>query len=174
MSSKQIEVFKQMLNSTITDNTHKIFIENVSNLTQLGDNYLSRVLRLDVSLEPVAKTGEKRKLNLVVKVPGERISKDFVEFILSSFKKEIGFYSDVLPTLQWFQQKDGVVQIQNMFPECISWRKNGNGNQGDVDQSAIIILTNLKCQGEKNLYMLEIKSIYSVCHRNIFLNSILS
>lgn len=57
-----------------------------------------------------------------------------------------------------FLEENKVFEIQSLFPECTGWRRNIIGNEGELDESATIILESLKCKGEKfyfQIYLLE-------------------
>lgn len=69
--------------------------------------------------------------------------------IEDSFKAEIHFYEDVIPTLQNFRRKFGLNEM-SVFARYYGSRLNLNGSD-IVDKNGVILLENLKTDG-KNFF----------------------
>ncbi|XP_044260338.1 uncharacterized protein LOC123008549 [Tribolium madens] len=115
----------------------------VQRLTAPGENYGSLILQIDFTIKTLNTT---RILNVVAKTvpPNEFIQKLFCT--QESFKTEIAFYKEVVPTLEKFEQELRISQdgITNLFPKYYGSRINLIKNSTKVDSDAILLLENLK------------------------------
>ncbi|XP_044260223.1 uncharacterized protein LOC123008475 [Tribolium madens] len=119
----------------------------VRRLTAPGENYGSLMLSVDITVKTLEGTSE---INAVAKMvpPNEFIQKIFNTPV--TFRNEIAFYKDIVPTLRNFQQEQGMPTLIDFFPKYLGSRLNRN-NSDTVDSDAILLLENLKMAGFVNL-----------------------
>lgn len=110
-----------------------------------GENFGSILVKLDITLKN-KETSSEEQVNYVAKlIPRE-------EYLLSRFdvqntvNKEIKFYNEVVPSLQAFQQENGIQNVIDCFPKFFGGRLNLNGSR-EVDHNSAIILENLISAG---------------------------
>ncbi|XP_017782879.1 PREDICTED: uncharacterized protein LOC108567118 [Nicrophorus vespilloides] len=125
----------------------KISSYTTRNLIAAGENYGSIMLAVDVKIRKDNQDeNEDETVNLVAKLcpPTEFIKKMFN--IPITYKKEVGFYSTVIPTLQQFQIERGIKKPIDFFPKYFGSRINLNGFS-EVDDDACLLLENIKVKG---------------------------
>lgn len=122
---------------------------DISELTLPGDNYCSLMLKIDVTLKNL-ENNEKEVLNVVAKCRNQRGSSFMDHISPLQFKKEIGFYTEVIPALENFQREQGVEEIYDIFPKVLAFRKNLHGIDDEIDEHAVILMENLIEQGTYN------------------------
>jgi hypothetical protein len=72
---------------------------------------------------------------------------EFIQEVFNTpvtFRNEIAFYKDILPILQDFQRQHGVKEVIDFVPKYYGSRRNLKGDEGKVDQDAVLLLENLK------------------------------
>lgn len=146
MECKRIEQFEKLLYQKIGANK-KICVDSVTDLTEPGENYMSHVLKVDVTVKNQKDGEDKVKMHFVVKIMKEGVNEDLILLTKSLFEKEIAFYSKILPTLREFQTEYGFQKNQDIFSDCFCFRKNLYGNNGEIDENTVIVLENLKYKG---------------------------
>lgn len=112
---------------------------NTEPLTEPGENYGSVMLAVKVNVND-------KELSLVAKLPPPN---PFIRKVFdspSTFKKEIGFYEIVVPTLQQFQKENGLEPMQ-IFPKFYGGRTCLDFNDDTFDENAAILLENVKDLG---------------------------
>lgn len=115
-------------------------------LTAPGENYCSIMLKLDITLKNL-ETGKEEELFAVAKTINTEVNEFFKKSAPPQFKKEIAFYTEIVPALQEFQREQGITDVIDLFPKLYAARKNLHGNDDEVDDDCVIILENLKVQG---------------------------
>lgn len=146
MDCQHVEKFEELLYQKISSDKI-ICIDGISDLTEPGENYMSRVLKVDVIVKNLKKNEEKTQLNFVVKIMKEGVNEDLMLLAKSLFEKEIAFYSEIVPTLRLFRMEEGFGKCWDIFSECFCFRKNLSGNDGEVDENTVIVFENLKYEG---------------------------
>lgn len=146
MACDRIDNFEELLSQKMSPNK-KIFIDSVSDLTQPGENYMSHVLKVDVTVKNLKNVEEETRMHFVVKIMKDAINEDLIILAKSLFEKEIAFYSEILPTLRLFQIEEGYGKYRDMFSDCFCFRKNLSGNTGEIDGDTVIVMENLKYKG---------------------------
>lgn len=142
MTSTRNKTLKEILKNSVNTN-ERIVKEEIKNITQTGENYCSDIYRINMILEN-RETNVKTPLQAIAKFMKADCSKDLIGFTISQFEKEIGFYSDVVPTLLQFQVDSGVEKVYDIFPKLLGYRKNKRGTEEEIDESVVIVLENLK------------------------------
>lgn len=119
--------------------------QKINPLTAPGDNFGSLMLAVDIFLKN-EHNEEEKVVHAVAKLipPSEFMRKVFC--IEDSFKAEIRFYEDVIPTLQNFRRKFGLKEM-SVFVRYYGSRLNLNGSD-IVDENGVILLENLKTDGK--------------------------
>lgn len=121
---------------------------SVENLLAPGENYLSVILKIDIVLRN-QEIGNEEKLCAVGKTihSGDvhEVFK-FVEKII--FKYEENWYTKIVPTLQNFLKEKRFTGNFDIFPELIACRNNLHGENEEVDEDSILLLENLRVNGE--------------------------
>lgn len=145
MKCDYVEKFQEFLSQNFGKNC-TVCIDNVSDLTQPGENYMSHVLKVDGTAKKLKMKGE-TKFHFVVKAMRKGINADMIVLPKSMFEKEIAFYSEILPAIENFLIENGSVEKEDIFSECFCYRRNLNGNIGYVDENSILVLQNLHYKG---------------------------
>lgn len=126
-----------------TGRSKTIVRTNISRLTLPGENYCSLMLKLDVTLRSTDNADEEI-LHIVAKCINKTDS-DYFNFIGPlQFKKEIGFYTEIIPALERLQIQQGLEEVFNIFPKVLAFRNNLHGLNQEIDEHAVILLENLK------------------------------
>ncbi|XP_056648855.1 uncharacterized protein LOC130453246 [Diorhabda sublineata] len=123
----------------------QIVDKKMTNLTAPGENYLSDIFKLDVTIKN--KNGNESIEHYVAKsvlIKPDMSSDMNVEI----FKNEILFYTTVIPTIRQFAKEHGL-QDKDVFPELIAARMNLD-HTDKTDENAVLILENLAEKGYKN------------------------
>lgn len=141
-----IENFEELL-SQYTGSKKIILQTIVSNLNAPGENYCSVMLKIDVTLQNL-ENGNKEILHTVAKCRNRNLNQFFHQVETLQFRKEIDFYREVLPALQGFQREQDIGEVWNIFPKVFAARRNLDGVGEEIDEHAVILLENLKLQGE--------------------------
>lgn len=149
MSSENIETFQNVLSKKFGSNS-KIFINNISDLTLPGENYCSSIFKFEVVVtnENVNEQEERSQMNVVAKIVKNGLNEVLMGPAKDMFSKEIGFYTEIVPTLRKFQMEHGFCEIRDLFPDIVAFRKNVDGIDGDVDENVVVILENLNYKGK--------------------------
>jgi hypothetical protein len=119
----------------------KIVDHKIKRLTAPGENYGSLMLSVDVTVK--TPTGNE-EIHAVAKTvpPNEFIQEVFNTPV--TFRNEIAFYKNIVPLLQQFQRQHGVKEIIDFVPKYYGSRVNLKGDEGEVDQDAVLLMENLK------------------------------
>lgn len=131
-----------------TGSSKTIVKTNISRLTLPGENYYSLMLKLDVTLRSIDNGGEEI-LHIVAKCRNKTDSEYFNYIGPLLFKKEIGFYTEIIPALERLQIDQGLEEVFNIFPKVLAFRRNLHGLNQKIDDHAVILLENLKENGKK-------------------------
>lgn len=157
MSAQTLTDIHTLLNFNGVDKDLVIVNQKVNRLTAPGENYGSLMLALEVIFKN--KPDEKEKvLQTVAKMipPSEFLQTVFN--IQVTFKNEIEFYREIIPTLQCFRRKFGLSEME-AFPKCFGARINLNGGK-TVDKNAVLLLENLKLTGK--IFYFFVKLVYII------------
>lgn len=141
MTSARIRTCQKILKDSIDPN-ERIIKEDYKNITQPGENYCSEIYRIDIILENL-QTNVKKPLHAIAKFMKEDCVENLKIFTMYQFEKEIGFYAEVVPTLQEFHES-GVDKVYDIFPKLLGYQKNKRGTEEKVDEDVVIVLDNLK------------------------------
>ena len=138
---KDIEgLFKGHVNGKVTKHV-------VEPLTSFGENFGSEILKVQATVE---ENGKEKVIHAVAKLipPTEEQLEIFNTQV--TFKNEIALYDVIVPILQDFQREYKFAEIADYFPKFYGGRLNLKpGNSNDVvDMDAVIMLENLKTEGE--------------------------
>lgn len=166
MNEFEIRNLREVLNRSIR-RQQKITEIKIENLTAPGENYGSVMLKLDVVLKD-EENGQQEEIHLVAKqLPDNEIAKRVFNNQIT-FKNEIAMYISIIPTLQNFQRENGVNEVIDCFSRFYGGRINLSGENGIVDEDAVIILENLILKGN-----LSIKVIANIGYKNMTVKSAL-
>jgi hypothetical protein len=145
MEKLEISDFEEVLKNILP--ADKKYVRNeITRLTSAGENYGSVMLAIKIIYENV-ENEEKETLHAVAKLPPLT---DFVKLFQNTsatFRHELGFYQTILPSLRQFQQTQGSSKSLNCFSQFYGGRLNPDPTAHSVDDSAIILLENLKSKG---------------------------
>lgn len=147
--TKEIRNLEDFLADFIEPN-EKVISSNVERLTAPGENYLSLVLKVDVTLLN-QESGIQKQFSGVAKCFNPRKEKEeekFRTFEKENYVSELTFYKDIVPTLSDFAKERGLAF--DIFPKLIGYRPNLHGKTDDVDDDSIILLENLKLEGKSS------------------------
>lgn len=144
MAESKIENL-QMLISQYASPNKTIATTQIRPLTLPGENYLSIMLEVNLTLKNSTDESEE-PFHAVAKCMDQGMGGPGA----FSYHNEVVFYKDLLPTIDKFRQDEGAPEIKKMFPELYAYRPNAHGNNEDVDQNAVILLENLSTTGENN------------------------
>ncbi|XP_071050745.1 uncharacterized protein [Onthophagus taurus] len=138
-----IKCIEQVIEPVLKNGT-KYVSHQCKNLLSLGENYGS--VMLDVKIK-VDKDGEEETLCCVGKTTPQSavIWKMFNTSV--TFKKEISFYHDIVPTLNEFGEEKGIKNIMHFTAKCVGARISLDPNSTEVDTDAILLLENIKVKG---------------------------
>lgn len=144
MEENHIEEIDDLIYS-YTGRSKTIISISTSHLNLPGENYCSLMLKVDVTLKNLV-NDEEENLHVVAKC--RRRLDTIVDSISSlQFKKEIDFYTEIVPVLQQFQRQQAVEEIYDIFPKIIAFRRNLHGKNDEIDDHAVILMENLKEKG---------------------------
>lgn len=129
-----------------TGKNKKILKKDITNLTKPGDNYCSLMLNIDVTLKDL-NTGKEEVVSLIAKCR-KTIGGFIDKFSPLHFKQEIGFYTEILPALENLQREQHLEEVYDIFPKIYASRKNLHGRNDEIDEHAVLLMENLKVQGE--------------------------
>lgn len=139
--AEEIHRLADLLNGHING---KIVNQITSRLTAPGENFGSLMLKVDVTV----KNNDKEEILYTVAkcVPlNKEIQKIFSTDI--TFKNEIGWYKEAIPTLLAFQKEQGVSDVADFFMNIYGARCNlDNGEK--VDHGGVILCENLNVRGK--------------------------
>ncbi|XP_050303966.1 uncharacterized protein LOC126741547 [Anthonomus grandis grandis] len=140
-----IKDLKDVLNTKALAPTEDILDTEVSPLTAPGENYGSIMLSIRAKTKDRV-TGNERVLDIVAKhVPNsEMVWKVFN--IPVTFRSELRYYSDIVPTLNQFLKSHGFEEGADFAAPYYGGRLNLN-NSETVDKDAVLLLKNLKEDG---------------------------
>ncbi|XP_050294684.1 uncharacterized protein LOC126734895 [Anthonomus grandis grandis] len=117
-----------------------------------GENFGSEMVKIDVTVED--SNGNQTVLHGVGKLlPSTELQREMFS-VQVTFKSEIGFYSEIVPTLIKFQAEHGMASME-YFAELLGARTSLEPHSKTVDENAVIILENLKLKGFHNQDRLE-------------------
>lgn len=146
MPGDNIVDLEGLLKQYIGENKEIIDIKK-ERLTSPGENYCSIMLKLDITVRNL-ETGKEEEINAVAKTVNTEVNEFFKQAAHPQFKKEIAFYTEIVPALQQFQREQGVDEVLDLFPKVYAARKNIHGNDDEIDDDSVIIMENLKVQGK--------------------------
>lgn len=139
-----IKNLKDLLQSFLRDD-YRFISYTCKGLLPPGENYGSVMLSIHIKVENSCKQEE--LIQCVAKtVPPSQVVWDVFNTPVT-FKKEIGFYKVIIPTLNEFGQSKGVDNIMNFFATCFAARISLDSQYEKVDNDAVLLLENLKTQG---------------------------
>lgn len=147
MPGEMIEDLEGLLKHYIGSKKQIIDIKK-ERLTAPGENYCSVMLKLNISVNN-HETGKEEEIYAVAKTINTEVNDFFRKSAPLQFKKEIAFYTEIVPALQEFQKAQGLTHVLDLFPKLYAARKNLHGKDDEVDDDAVIIMENLKEQGNK-------------------------
>ncbi|CAG9766215.1 unnamed protein product [Ceutorhynchus assimilis] len=125
----------------------KILKHDVTPLTELGENFGSEILKIDITIE---ENGSEKVIPSVGKmIPPTEFQMEIFN-TQQTFKNEIGFYAEIVPTLQEFQRENGI-EVAEYFSKFYAARLSLDPKSEVVDLDAILIMENLKVDGFGNI-----------------------
>jgi uncharacterized ubiquitin-like protein YukD len=138
MSAEQIKNIEDLI--PLGDGK-KIVDYKIKLLTAPGENSGSLMLKVDFTVK--TPTGNE-EIHAAAKTvpPNELIQEVFNTAV--TFRNEIAFYKKIVPLLQDFQKQHGVKEVIDFVPKYYGSRLNLKGDEGKVDQDAVLLLENLK------------------------------
>jgi hypothetical protein len=138
MSAEQIKNIEDLI--PLGDGK-KIVDYKIKRLTTPGENRGSLMLKVDFTVK--TSTGNEEIYAAAKAVlPNEFIQEHFNTPV--TFRNEIAFYKKIIPLLQDFQRQHGVKDVIDFVPKYYGSRLNLKGDEGNMDQDAVLLLENLK------------------------------
>lgn len=128
----------------------KVLKQDSKLLTAPGENYGSVMMALSVTT--VDERNSEEHLNLVAKtIPTNEMLRKLFQ-VQISFVKELNVYVKIVPALRDLEDEHSVNtnRASDLFCRCYGGRNNLQGNDGIVDENAVILLENLKLSGYSN------------------------
>lgn len=151
--SEEIKNLQELLSQCVGPNK-KIISSDISKLTAPGENYLSVVLKVDVVLRD-EESGKEEKIHGVGKcLHSDNVHEMLRNFGKANYKTELAFYTEILPTLQNFVKEKKLKRNFDIFPKLIAYRPNLHGENDEVDENSILLMENLKMDGESTNFFL--------------------
>jgi thiamine kinase-like enzyme len=138
MSAEQIKNIEDLI--PLGDGK-KIVDYKIKRLTTPGENRGSLMLKVDFTVKTSTGNEEIHAAAKAV-LPNEFIQEHFNTPV--TFRNEIAFYKKIIPLLQDFQRQHGVKDVIDFVPKYYGSRLNLKGDEGKVDQDAVLLLENLK------------------------------
>lgn len=141
-TTPEIKEMDAVMKQYLHNNNKKILSFKTRRLTQAGENYGSLIVGIELQIQNDDSTEE--TLHLVGKMcpPNEWIKKMFN--IPATFKKEIAFYSVILPTYKKFQEEHNISNLLDTFPNFFGGRTSLDPTSSVVDDDALLLLENLQ------------------------------
>lgn len=140
----EVKNLKELLDNHIGD-SNRIISYETSNLLSSGENYGSILLRIKIKYQN--KIGEEETADWVAKIaPPIPFLWEFFN-IPVTFKKEVGVYKVIQPTLNEFGREKGISNLIEIFAKYNGSRVSLNPNTEDVDRDAVLLMDNLKVAG---------------------------
>lgn len=137
----------------------KLISSEISPLTAPGENYLSVMLKVDAVLKD-EETGKEEVVHAVGKcIHSSGVHQFLLDIEKVNYKNEMAFYTEIIPTLQNFAKEKGLKKDFDIFPTLFAHRANLLGNSDEVDENSILLMENMKVNGEFDSDMTLI-----VCH----------
>lgn len=128
----------------------KVISHEVKPLTEFGTNYGSEILKVDITIE---ENGEENVVHAVAKMtPPTQMQREIFQ-TQDTFKYEIGFYAEIVPTVQEFQREHGVEEA-DYFPTLLGARINLKPGSDVLDDDAVILMDNLNLAGKNFLILI--------------------
>lgn len=131
----------------------------IGRLIPPGENLLSIILKVDVVLKD-DETGDVEVIHAVAKRihSGDNINQMIQEIEKMFHKREVAWYTKIVPTFEKFLEAEGFRGSYDIFPKLYAYRNNLHGENDVVDEDAVILLENLVVKGEVNSIVLQIDS----------------
>ncbi|CAH1179022.1 unnamed protein product [Phaedon cochleariae] len=150
MGEPQIKNLEEIIGKLLLSN-EIIKKTEIVNLLEPGENYLSEMTKIQVSVKNTVTQAEREIYAIgkcVAKPPpnGSDFLKDFSPFL---FTKEMMFYKEVVPAIQTFLKNRGASPV-DYFPEFYGGRLNLSGGS-KADEDAVLLLENLHTSGYQNM-----------------------
>lgn len=140
----KINNLKQLIEPYLSRHEKQFISYEASNLLPVGENYGSTMLSLNINVRN--KIGEQETIHCVAKtLPPQKMQEFFNTKV--TFKKEVAFYTSIVPILEEFGNERNVNDLMNFTAKCVGARISSNPLSQNVDEDAAIILENLKHQG---------------------------
>lgn len=138
----------QELMTQFVGSSKKIVHSDITNLTSPGENLLSVVLKVDLTIRD-EETGKDENLHGVAKC----IHSNVVHHIVRQFEKkfytrELNWYTKIVPALQDFVKERELGGCFDLFPRLIAYRANLLGETVEVDENAVLLMENLIASGK--------------------------
>lgn len=130
--------------------TKKLVSSEIKNLTAPGENYLSVMLQVDLQLKD-EDTGREEKLHAVGKcVLSSNVHHFLQDISRKNYKRELVFYTVIIPTLKNFIKDKGFSANFDLFPALIAHRANLHGRSDEADENSVLLMENMKTSGKQN------------------------
>lgn len=143
----EIKKLEDVVNEYL-DDRKAIIGKKISQFSAPGENYGGILMKADLTLRKKYDNElyEDEELSLVIKTipPTEYFQILFNTQV--SVKVEIAFYEVIVPTLTAFQRKYGN-DSNDLYPKFYGGRISLDENSDRVDRDSIIVLENLKIEG---------------------------
>lgn len=147
MQTETIQNLEKLLQK-YTGPSKKLIDSKITKLTEPGENYIGLLFNIEATLQD--DDGQEEKFIAVAKCLNLKIMKFSFGTIPKQFKKEQAFYTEIIPTLQRFQNETNLEErsIQDLFPTLYTYRNSLNENSGEPDENAVLLLENLFEKGK--------------------------
>lgn len=133
---KEIKLFEDLIKSYIGANK-TIINKNISNFLPPGENYMSDILKIDLTLKN-NENGDEEDVHIVAKLAA---TNEFIGSTSYMTKSELLFYREIIPAIESFNEKHGLPK-PSFFPKFMGGRLNFTGDT-KADQDALLLIENL-------------------------------
>ncbi|XP_056638687.1 uncharacterized protein LOC130446441 [Diorhabda sublineata] len=133
---RNIKFFDDLIKSYISTNK-TIVNKKISNFLPPGENYMSDILKIDVTLKN-NENGNEEEIHIIAKVAA---TNEFVGSTSYMTKSELLFYQEIIPAIESFSERHGLPK-PSFFPKFMGGRLNLTGGT-TADDNAVILIENL-------------------------------
>lgn len=144
MAENKIEELQELISQYVGPGKY-ITETQIRSLIAPGENYFSNMLEVNLTLKNQADGKEE---------PFHAVAKCMLKFNEGmpgpgqfTYLSEIAFYNEMIPIIETFRKEEGVKGIMDIFPKLYAFRPNLHSKNDEVDDNAVILLENLKVEG---------------------------
>ncbi|GJQ85188.1 putative vesicle docking protein [Trypoxylus dichotomus] len=140
----EVKNLKELIAASL-GNGKKLISYQSSNLLSSGENYGSILLRIQAKY--FDENSDEREIDWVAKIaPPIPFLWEFFNTPVT-FKKEVGVYKVIQPTLNEFGKEKGIDNLIDIFAKYNGSRYSLDANSEEVDRNAVLLMENLKITG---------------------------